>query len=81
MYEEVLFSRDKTRLDFAVFCLWAVAEKHGIRSGDVFRTLNAIGGLEFIFECYEIMHSQGKLWVISELENYAMLRGAQFGSD
>jgi hypothetical protein len=62
---------------FAVFCIEALADKLGITGDKVYRLLTDDSDIldSYIVSCYDALHTQGKGYIVQDLEGLMQKRG------
>lgn len=64
-------------LEFAIFCIENIAEKLNVDAADVHKALteqsNVLNG--YIVPCYDILHSQGKDYIVADIISYMKREG------
>ena len=68
-------------LHFALFCIYALAEKYNKTSAYIFSIFEKYGVSSYIIECYEALHTQGTYYIVDDLEGFVFDRGGDFNSD
>ena len=58
----------KEELLFVSFCIEMYARRHGMHGGDVFRLFDEKGVCDFLLDCYDPLHSQGREYILDEIE-------------
>jgi len=68
---------NKSKLDFAVFCIENVAEYLNINGADVYNMLASKSGIldDYIISNYETLHTQGKEYIVNDLIEYMKEKG------
>ena len=64
----------KEELLFVSFCVEMYARRHGMDGGDVFRLFDEKGVCDFLVDCYDPLHSQGREYILDEIELF--MKGA-----
>ena len=75
--------KSKRELEFAVFCIENVAAALGKTSGDVYRALSGDSGIlhQYIVPSYDVLHTQGKDYIINDIREVMAERGVVVGSE
>jgi plasmid maintenance system antidote protein VapI len=62
---------------FAVFCIESLAEELGIPGNEVYDLLAEKSDIldNYIIECYDTLHTQGKEWLVDDLIDMMKRRG------
>lgn len=61
--------------EFVSFCVETFANAKGRSGFDVFRLFEACGLVDYLDEGYEVLHTQGSGWLLSDMEDYLRVRG------
>ena len=64
----------KEELLFVSFCIEMYARRHGMNGGDVLRLFDEKGVCDFLVDCYDPLHSQGREYILDEIELF--MKGA-----
>ncbi|HBJ2623665.1 DUF3791 domain-containing protein [Clostridium botulinum] len=62
-------------IDFISFCIENFKIKHSMSGKDVANLFKASGVLEFIINGYDMLHTQGKEYILEEIEIFLRNRG------
>ena len=64
-------------IEFAVFCIENVAEKLEITGKKVFELLTKKSNIldDYIFGCYEVLHMQGKSYIVNDIIEFMNEKG------
>lgn len=64
-------------IEFSVFCIENIAEKLGIPGDEVYQMLTAKSDIldHYIIANYEILHTQGKEYIVQDIMDYMKERG------
>ena len=75
--------KSRRELEFAVFCIENVAAALGKTSGDVYRALSGDSGIlrQYIVPSYDVLHTQGKDYIINDICEVMAERGVVVGSE
>ena len=75
--------KSRRELEFAVFCIENVAAALGKTSGDVYRALSGDTGIlhQYIVPSYDVLHTQGKDYIINDIREVMAERGVVVGSE
>lgn len=65
-------------IEFASFCIENFKVKHCMTGKDVAMLFKESGVLQFVKEGYEMLHTQGKEYIIEEIEIFLKNRGYKF---
>jgi len=69
------FSRKE--LEFAVFCIENLAEKLGKTGNEIYKILTEKSDIldSYIIPCYDVLHTQGKSYIVNDILSYMEKRG------
>ena len=56
--------------EFVAFCIEMYATAHGLSGKDTAVLFQEYGVLQYLHEFYDVLHGQGKDWLIQNIENY-----------
>lgn len=59
---------------FVSFCIEQYKTAKGISGKDAVNLLNQYGVLEYLEKCYEPLHTQGKQWLLEEIDEFVKIR-------
>lgn len=62
--------RESDILYFVSFCIEQYKKHHGMAGGDVMSLFDEYHVTEYLFENYDMLHTQGASWLMEEIENY-----------
>ena len=68
---------DKTKQDIAYFlsfCIEQYKESKGIRGSEAMALLSENGVLEYLAEHWEVLHTQGRQWIIEDIDEFIRVR-------
>jgi len=67
---------DKVKvLEFVLFCVEMYAQKHEISGRVVMDRFSEYGVVDFLRDGYDVLHTQGREWLIADMEDYLKVRG------
>ena len=67
---------DKSKvLEFVLFCVEMYAQKHEISGRVVMDRFSEYGVVDFLRDGYDVLHTQGREYIISEIEIFLDNRG------
>ena len=67
---------DKAKvLEFVLFCVEMYAQKHEISGRVVMDRFSEYGVVDFLRDGYDVLHTQGRQYIISEIEIFLDNRG------
>lgn len=62
-------------LEFVIFCIEMYAQEHEISGRMVMDKFYDFGVLDFLRNGYDVLHTQGKAYILSEIDVYLRNRG------
>lgn len=68
---------DKTKQDIAYFisfCIEQYKEAKGLSGSEAMSSLSEYGVLEYLAEHWEILHTQGRQWIIEDIDEFIKAR-------
>lgn len=68
---------DKTKQDIAYFisfCIEQYKEAKGLNGSEAMSLLSEYGVLEYLAEHWEILHTQGRQWIIEDIDEFIRVR-------
>ena len=68
---------DKTKQDIAYFlsfCIEQYKEAKGLSGSEAMALLSEYGVLEYLAEHWEILHTQGRQWIIEDIDEFIKAR-------
>ena len=69
-------NEDKAKvLEFVLFCVEMYAQKHEISGRVVMDRFSEYGVVDFLRDGYDVLHTQGREYIISEIEIFLDNRG------
>lgn len=69
-------NEDKVKvLEFVLFCVEMYAQKHEISGRVVMDRFSEYGVVDFLRDGYDVLHTQGRQYIISEIEIFLGNRG------
>lgn len=69
-------NEDKSKvLEFVLFCVEMYAQKHEISGRVVMDRFSEYGVVDFLRDGYDVLHTQGRQYIISEIEIFLDNRG------
>ena len=67
----------ENELNFSIYMLYSLADKWDKSPASVYKILNSTGILDnYIIPCYDVLHTQGKEYLIEDITEYAREKGA-----
>ena len=66
-------------LDFAIFCIENVAIYLGVEAEKIYEALTVKSDIlkEYIVPCYEVLHTQGKEYIVEDIVGLMKERGVE----
>lgn len=61
--------------EFISFCVEAFAAARGLSGAAVFRLFDSCGLISYLDDGYDVLHTQGREWLLSDMEEYLKVRG------
>lgn len=71
---------DKKTLDIAYFlsfCIEQYKNEKGIKGAEAMRTLDKYGVLEYLRDHFDILHTQSRQWILSDIDDFINLRKSE----
>lgn len=62
-------------LEFVLFCVEMYAQRGGVSGAVVMKRFDETGVLSFLRNNYEVLHTQGRDYILSEIDQYLSNRG------
>ncbi len=59
---------------FLSFCIEQYKNAHCLSGSEAMEELNRYGVLEYLTEHYEALHTQGRQWILEDIDEYISLR-------
>ena len=69
----------KEKLLFVSFCIEMYARRHGMDGASVLRLFDEKGVCDFLVDCYDPLHSQGREYILDEVELF--MKGASVNAN
>ena len=66
--------KDKDIALFVAFCIEEYAAAKGLNGEQVLDLFNKYGLIEYLSEFYEPLHTQGRQWLIEEIDEFINIR-------
>lgn len=61
--------------DFIVFCIEVFKEKTGLTGEEVYEIFDKYGVLKYLYEGYDMLHTQGDGWLMEDIKEFLKIRG------
>ena len=74
----VELNKEEQLIEFVSFCIENFKVKHGMKGKETAHLFKEYNLLQFLAENYEILHTQGKEYIIEEIEIFLKNRGYKF---
>ncbi|GFP77448.1 DUF3791 domain-containing protein [Clostridium fungisolvens] len=71
-------NREEQIIEFVSFCIENFKVKHNMKGKDVANLFKDSNAIHFLAENYDILHTQGKDYIIQEIEIFLRNRGYNF---
>lgn len=68
-------SREARVLEFVLFCVEMYAQKHAVSGRLVMDKFSDYGVVDFLREGYDVLHTQGREYILSEIDVFLSNRG------
>lgn len=65
--------------DFVIFCIEMYKEEHELSGEETYKIFEKYGVLKYLQEGYEILHTQGKEWLVNDIKEFLQIRGYNEG--
>ena len=66
---------DKKINDFVVFCMEIYKAEKNISGKEVYELFEKYGVLKYLQDGYDMLHTQGDSWLISDIDKFLEVRG------
>lgn len=74
----VSLNKEEQLIEFIAFCIENFKVKHRMKGNDVANLFKESNTLIFLKDGYEMLHTQGKEYIIEEIEIYLKNRGYNY---
>ena len=61
--------------EFVSFCIEVFAHAKGMTGTAVLRLFDSCGLVRYLDEGYDVLHTQGREWLLADMEDYLKVRG------
>lgn len=61
--------------DFVIFCLEMYKAENELSGEEAYKIFEKYGVLKYLQEGYEVLHTQGKEWLVNEIKEFLKIRG------
>lgn len=65
---------DKKINDFIIFCLEYYKQKNNLTGKEAYDIFERYGVFDYLHEGYDVLHTQGKDWLINDIEEFLKVR-------
>jgi len=62
--------------DFVIFCLECYKTESGLSGKEAYEIFEKFGVFEYLRDGYEMLHTQGKDWLMNDIREFLKLRDA-----
>ena len=59
---------------FISFCIEQYKAAKGVTGEEAMRLLSHYGVLEYLNDCYDVLHTQGRQWIIADIDEFINIR-------
>ena len=66
--------KDKDTALFVAFCIVEYAAAKGIPGDEVFDLFTKYDVVDYLSQCFEPLHTQGRQWLIAEIDEFIQIR-------
>ena len=66
---------DKKIKDFVIFCLEEYKTRYNLNGKEVYDLFNKYNLFDYLENGYEVLHTQGKEYIINDICDYLKIRG------
>lgn len=66
---------DEKKCEFVSFCIENYKVKHGMKGKDAANLFKESGLIDFLIDGYDMLHTQGKEYIIEEIDMFLRKRG------
>ena len=66
---------DKEINDFIVFCMEYYKRENNLSGIEIYNLFNQYGVIDYLENGYEVLHTQGKDWLMSDIDCFLKNRG------
>ena len=71
--------KDKDIALFVAFCIEEYGAAKGMTGEQVLDLFSKYGLVDYLSECYDVLHTQGRQWLIEEIDEYIGNRKKSIG--
>ncbi len=65
--------------DFVIFCLEIYKREYVLSGEETYKIFEKYGVLKYLQEGYEVLHTQGKEWIVNDIKEFLKIRGYNGG--
>lgn len=66
--------KDKDIALFVAFCIEEYGAAKGLTGGQVLDLFSQYGVIDYLSKCYEPLHTQGRRWLMDEIDEFIAIR-------
>lgn len=66
--------KDKDTAIFVAFCIEEYGAAKGITGEETLRLFSRYGVTDYLCQCFEPLHTQGRQWLIAEIDEFIEIR-------
>ena len=66
----MIMTKETKIIEFISFCVEIYAEAKGLLGKEVMDLFERTGLLVYLSECYDMLHSMGKVWLLQDLDSF-----------
>ncbi len=59
---------------FLSFCIEQYKAKKGMTGEEAFQLLNKYGVMEYLYEHFEVLHTQSHQWILADIDEFMAIR-------
>ena len=71
----VHLNKDEKIIEFVSFCIESYKVKYNMKGKDVANLFSESGVIDFLMESYDLLHTQGEKYILSEIQLFLENRG------
>jgi uncharacterized protein DUF3791 len=75
MIEMMHLNKDEQIIEFVSFCIENFKVKYSMKGKEVANLFSESGVIDFLMEGYDLLHTQGKEYILSEIKIFLENRG------
>ena len=66
--------------EFVIFCVEVFKEEYSMTGRDAYALFEKYGVLEYLYDGYDVLHTQGDGWLINDISGFLKIRGCNMDS-